>query len=477
MTHPPLSLSVVLPYLLSLICYLLSIICSLPPLPASASLLDAPRPGLDAWCVDPCGARPVLPDDDGATALSGGLDAVAAGGSVATLSLAVKSATPVSSLSVSCDGLACGERKLPASAVDLLLVKCWYQDGNAWFTELRDPSGRILIPELLLHDDALVVADEKTRANLVRAGGKAVAAAEVKVADHDAPSLRPFALRAGEVRQLLVRIAIAPGTPPGIYRGQLAFAADGAPAGRAALTLRVLAYDLPRPRARFADADYLFVSPRGWPALPSGIAPLPAPLDARALAEDGYAVGEKEDENLAASKKYHVFRAPATRRQLQARRAIGAVALEAAPPLAGIENPAPWRRKKGVAAWLRGYGGILVPALAEAASPWNDDHGDTRSRTLLYPAADGSSIPTLASVALEEAWFDVCYLSALNERARELLSNADTRLAVEGRRALAWLADIDASPSAPATVRLDAIAWLERLRAILTPSKPNKEHP
>ena len=180
-------------------------------------------------------------------------------------------------------------------------------------------------------------------------------------------------------------------------------------------------------------------------------------------------MGEKEDENLAASKKYHVFRAPATRRQLQARRAIGAVALEAAPPLAGIENPAPWRRKKGVAAWLRGYGGILVPALAEAASPWSDDHGDTRSRTLLYPAADGSSIPTLASVALEEAWFDVCYLSALNERARELLSNADTRLAVEGRRALAWLADIDASPSAPATVRLDAIAWLERLRAILTP--------
>ena len=68
-------------------------------------------------------------------------------------------------------------------------------------------------------------------------------------------------------------------------------------------------------------------------------------------------------------------------------------------------------------------------------------------------------------------------LLALNERARELLSNADTRLAVEGRRALAWLADIDASPSAPATVRLDAIAWLERLRAILTPSKPNKEHP
>ena len=65
-------------------------------------------------------------------------------------------------------------------------------------------------------------------------------------------------------------------------------------------------------------------------------------------------------------------------------------------------------------------------------------------------------------------------LLTLNERARELLSNADTRLAVEGRRALAWLADIDASPSAPATVRLDAIAWLERLRALHSPAASAK---
>ncbi|MBQ6924420.1 MAG: hypothetical protein IJQ73_07255, partial [Kiritimatiellae bacterium] len=185
MTHPPSPIS----HLLSPIFYLLSLSAALCSLHAAENILDNAQKGISAWCVDPCGARPVLPDDDGATALSGGLDAVAAGGSVATLSLAVKSATPVSSLSVSCDGLACGERKLPASAVDLLLVKCWYQDGNAWFTELRDPSGRILIPELLLHDDALVVADEKARANLVRAGGKAVPAAEVKVADRDAPSL------------------------------------------------------------------------------------------------------------------------------------------------------------------------------------------------------------------------------------------------------------------------------------------------
>ena len=116
MTHPPSPLS----HLLSPIFYLLSLSAALCPLHAAENILENAQKGISAWCVDPCGARPVLPDDDGATALSGGLDAVAAGGSVATLSLAVKSATPVSSLSVSCDGLACGERKLPASAVDLL---------------------------------------------------------------------------------------------------------------------------------------------------------------------------------------------------------------------------------------------------------------------------------------------------------------------------------------------------------------------
>ncbi len=420
---------------------------------ASAGILENAPSGLDAWCVDPCAAQPILPDDDGSSALTGGLDAVAAGGSVATLSFAVKSATPVKAFAVSCDGLACGERKLPASAVDLFVVKCWYQDGNAWFTELRDPSGQILIPELLLHDDALVRVDDEKHANQTPTGG-------------DAPALRPFALRANEVRQLVVRIAVAAGTPAGIYRGQIAFAADGAAAGRAALTLRVLAYDLPRPRARFTDADYLFVSPRGWPAPPAGVAAIPAKLDARALADDGYVVGEKEDENQAAAKKYHVFRAFATKRQLQARRAIGAVALQAAPPLAGIENPAPWRRGKGIAPWLAGYGGILLPSVAEATNPWSDDHGAARSRTLLYPAGDKTFIPTLASVALEEAWFDVCYLSAVNQRALELAANADKKLAVEGRRALAWLADVDNSSSAPATVRLDAIAWLERFRLL-----------
>ena len=457
--------SSVIRYLLSVICYLLSVIC--PVRAVAGSILEKAPFGLSAWCVDPCGASPVLPDADDSSALSGGLDAVAAGGSVATLSLVVKSDKPVAAFSVACDGLACDGKAIPASAIDLLVVKRWYQDGNAWFTEARDPAGRILVPELLLHDDTLVTSDDKTLVNTVRSGGRAVPSAEVAAADRDAPALRPFALGAGAARQLVVRIAVAPGTPPGIYSGHLAFSADGAPAGRAPVALRVLAYDLKPPRARFAESDYLFVSTRPWPAARAGAAsPAFTRLDATALSADGYVVGKQEDPKTAAAKKYHVFKSPATQRQLQARRSIGAVALNAAPPLAGVENPAPWRRKKGISTWLAGYGGILVPAFAEAKSPWDENHGDTRSRTLLYPAAEGTAVPTLASLALEEAWFDVCYLSLLNREARRLLDASDSRLVIEGRRVLAWFADINAATAAPDTVRLDAIAWLERLHAL-----------
>ncbi len=431
-----------------------------------ANILEKPGAGLEAWCVAPCAADPVLAGAESSSAIAGGLDAVAAGGSVATLSFVVKSANPVAALSVACDGLKCADKSIPASAIDILLVKRWYQDGNAWFTEIRDPAGRIIVPELLLHDDSLVTVDDKSRANLVRSGGKAVSAEEVDVVDADAPALRPFALPAGEARQLIVRIAVAPGTAPGIYGGEIVLSADGAPAGRSALALRVLDYDLPRPAARFSDAEYLFLSTRDWPAPGAGVASPFTRLDPKALAENGYVVGGKEDPALAAAKKYHVFKSQATQRQLQARRSIGAVALEAAPPFAGLENPEPWRRKKGVRAWIAGYGGVLIPSTSEAKAAWREDHGDTRSRTLLYPTAGGGAIRTLASLAVEEAWCDICYMSQVNREAKRLLASSDSKVVVEGRRALAWIADVGADSHAPDTVRLDAIAWIERLRLI-----------
>ena len=107
--------------------------------------------------------------------------------------------------------------------------------------------------------------------------------------------------------------------------------------------------------------------------------------------------------------------------------------------------------------------------LIEAESPWNDAGRRVfRSRSLVYPTAT-AVLSTLAAEALREAATDVAYLSHLQTLARGLLASDDHTLVVEGRRALAWTEDISTTAPAPDTVRLDAIAWIERLRQFSAP--------
>ncbi|MBI3921523.1 MAG: LamG domain-containing protein, partial [Armatimonadetes bacterium] len=57
---------------------------------------------------------------------------------------------------------------IPAASVDLRVVKCWYQSGSAWQDVFQDRQHRVLVPELLLHDDSLVKVDDTRRENLVK---------------------------------------------------------------------------------------------------------------------------------------------------------------------------------------------------------------------------------------------------------------------------------------------------------------------
>ena len=54
---------------------------------------------------------------------------------------------------------------IPASAVRLKIVKCWYQGGTAWYSYFADSTARELIPELLLNDEKMLKVDtaERTR--------------------------------------------------------------------------------------------------------------------------------------------------------------------------------------------------------------------------------------------------------------------------------------------------------------------------
>ena len=61
---------------------------------------------------------------------------------------------------------------IPASAVDLKLVKIWYQCGAGWFSFMADPFGRTLTPELLVNDENLIWVDPATKDNYARYSNK-----------------------------------------------------------------------------------------------------------------------------------------------------------------------------------------------------------------------------------------------------------------------------------------------------------------
>ena len=58
----------------------------------------------------------------------------------------------------------------PADALDLTVVKVWYQNKNGWFSYFAD-TGFKLCPELLLHDEDLVRVDTAKEANYARVTG------------------------------------------------------------------------------------------------------------------------------------------------------------------------------------------------------------------------------------------------------------------------------------------------------------------
>lgn len=55
-------------------------------------------------------------------------------------------------------------QKIPKECIDITIVKCWYQAGRA----LNDTNHKILTPELLIHDDNIVLVDYEHQVNIIR---------------------------------------------------------------------------------------------------------------------------------------------------------------------------------------------------------------------------------------------------------------------------------------------------------------------
>lgn len=265
--------------------------------------MKAPLVGWQVW--HSTGER-ILPDTKpprGSTNAIIGI--VGAADAVATASFAIHALQPVAGLTLS-PGAIKNEngKELPPGAIDISLVKCWYQDPNGWHSMERGIGQSVLVPELLLHDDELVKTDAENRLNLVRRPDgtyRKIGAAENGlledfVAGDDAEKLLPFDIAKDETRQIFIEAAIPKGTEPGLYSGSILLGGkDGASYGHVRFKMRIIEAELGNATSRFTSWEDL-----DGTRIPSGSSPAitktgPQAFDAVTLLPDSLATKKNFD--------------------------------------------------------------------------------------------------------------------------------------------------------------------------------------
>jgi len=159
---------------------------------------------------------------------------------------------------------------IPASAIDIKIVKCWYQAGTAWVANDQDKSKRILIPELLLNDDTLVKVDYEKKGNYLKLsfpeGEKYVWISDPADVNQksfpiedfpvkDSAVLLPVDIPAGRNQQFWITVKVPEDSKPGIYTGKINLLTQKRPLGALTLKLKVLPFKLAAPYYTFS-IDY-----------------------------------------------------------------------------------------------------------------------------------------------------------------------------------------------------------------------------
>ena len=172
----------------------------------------------------------------------------------------------------------------PKSALDLKVVKVWYQNGNGWFSYFQD-NGLKLCPELLLNDEELIKVDTEKVANYARlteedgsvsyrwltpprdvdnriedAPGYRLdeSFCAMKPNFKDAETFQGATLVPHEFKQFFLTAHVTD-QKPGLYTGNITLKnKKGKVVGKVPVELRVLPFKLPEPKTYFdLDKDFL----------------------------------------------------------------------------------------------------------------------------------------------------------------------------------------------------------------------------
>ena len=132
-----------------------------------------------------------------------------------------------------CDGLT-----IPASAIDVRIVKCWWQAG----VPIADLTHPTLTPELLLKDPDFVTVDDQKKRNVVR---------DPK-APRDAEELQPVDIAASSAQQFWVTVHVPDDARPGTYRGAILLEVADTPPLELPLTIQVRPFRLEEPLLQYS---------------------------------------------------------------------------------------------------------------------------------------------------------------------------------------------------------------------------------
>ncbi len=175
----------------------------------------------------------------------------------------------------------------PQDKLDLKVVKIWCQNKNGWYSYFGD-TGFKLCPELLLNDEDLIRVDPVKLANYARLVDDDGNVTERwinpprqfdrRFYDHwrspdssfmpmrkdfrDAQTLQPVLLEEGRFRNFFLTAHVTPDIPEGTYHGAVKLAdKTGKALGEIPVTLTVLPFDLPTPKAyNNPDRDFYVCS-------------------------------------------------------------------------------------------------------------------------------------------------------------------------------------------------------------------------
>ncbi|OQA85696.1 MAG: hypothetical protein BWY31_01726 [Lentisphaerae bacterium ADurb.Bin242] len=164
-----------------------------------------------------------------------------------------------------------GKNTLPASAVDLRIVHCWYQGGTAWSSYFADPLQKELVPELLLHDETLLKTDTEKKDNFLRVGSRYLWISHPEELDYgrfnyvlspvrDASRLAAFSLEPGVRKRFFLTVRLPKDAVPGRYSGTLALKAGDKTLETLGLVVRVLPFSLPDPGTQYDPGKKFYVS-------------------------------------------------------------------------------------------------------------------------------------------------------------------------------------------------------------------------